>query len=84
MNFIIAMISESYERVMQKLVAETYRVKANMIVEREQLLNEVELTSINYFPNFIVVRRPLNTEANEGGEWQGFIKDLKSTIRTSA
>ncbi|CDW74969.1 UNKNOWN [Stylonychia lemnae] len=31
MNFIIAVISESYERVMQKLVAESFRVKANMI-----------------------------------------------------
>ncbi|CDW89455.1 wd-40 repeat protein [Stylonychia lemnae] len=84
MNFIIAVISESYERVMQKLVAESYKVKANMIVEREQLFNESDMISKDYFPNFIVVRRPLNTETNEGGEWQGFIKDLKYTIRTSA
>ncbi|CDW90739.1 UNKNOWN [Stylonychia lemnae] len=47
MNFIIAVISESYERVMQKLVAESFRVKANMIVEREQLFNEDDLKSIN-------------------------------------
>ncbi|CDW84942.1 wd-40 repeat protein [Stylonychia lemnae] len=83
MNFIIAVISESYERVMQKLVAESYRVKANMIVEREQLFNKDDLTSQKYFPNFIVVRRPLNTESNDAGEWQGFIKDLKYTIRTT-
>ncbi|CDW85239.1 wd-40 repeat protein [Stylonychia lemnae] len=84
MNFIIAVISESYERVMQKLVAESYKVKANMIVEREQLFNEVELKSKVNFPNFIVLRRPLNTESNEAGEWQGFIKDIKYTIRTTA
>jgi len=45
MNFIIAVISESYEKVMQKLVAESFRVKANMIAERELLLtwnNEYE------------------------------------------
>ncbi|CDW71749.1 UNKNOWN [Stylonychia lemnae] len=84
MNFIIAVISESYERVMQKLVAESYRVKANMIVEREQLFNESDLESLDYFPNYIVVRRPLNSEINDGGEWQGFIKDLKYTIRTTA
>ncbi|CDW87224.1 wd-40 repeat protein [Stylonychia lemnae] len=83
MNFIIAVISESYERVMQKLVTESYRVKANMIVEREQLLNQNDLSSNKYFPNFIVVRRPLNTEIDDAGEWQGFIKDLKYTIRTS-
>ncbi|CDW75032.1 UNKNOWN [Stylonychia lemnae] len=83
MNFIIAVISESYERVMQKLVAESYRVKAHMIVEREQLFNINELKRSDYFPKYIVVRRALNTEVNEGGEWQGFIKDLKYTIRTT-
>jgi len=41
MNFIIAVISESYEKVMQKLVAESYKVKANMIVEREMLLKHL-------------------------------------------
>ncbi|CDW81541.1 wd-40 repeat protein [Stylonychia lemnae] len=81
MNFIIAVISESYERVMQKLVAESYRVKANMIVEREQLFKDSDLTCKDYFPNYIVVRRPLNTESNEGGEWQGFIKDLKYSLQ---
>ncbi|CDW79849.1 wd-40 repeat protein [Stylonychia lemnae] len=84
MNFIIAVISESYERVMQKLVAESYRVKAHMIVEREQLFSNQDLQSQKYFPNFIVARRPLNTESNESGEWQGFIKDIKYTIRTTA
>jgi len=41
MNFIIAVISESYEKVMQKLVAESFKVKANMIVERETLLQDL-------------------------------------------
>ena len=35
MNFIIAVISESYEKVMQKLVAQSYKVKVDMIAERE-------------------------------------------------
>ncbi|CDW79710.1 wd-40 repeat protein [Stylonychia lemnae] len=83
MNFIIAVISESYERVMQKLVAESYRVKANMIVEREQFFTKSDLESLKYFPNYIVVRRPINTESNDSGDWQGFIKDLKYTIRTT-
>ncbi|CDW71536.1 serine threonine protein kinase [Stylonychia lemnae] len=83
MNFIIAVISESYERVMQKLVAESYKVKANMIVEKEQLISTNDLTDINLFPNFIVVRRPLSNDSNEAGEWQGFIKDIKYTIRTA-
>ncbi|CDW71077.1 UNKNOWN [Stylonychia lemnae] len=83
MNFIIAVISESYERVMQKLVAESYRVKANMIVEREQFFTKDDLSSTKYFPSYIVIRRPLNAVMKEDGEWQGFIKDLKYTIRTT-
>ncbi|CDW91093.1 wd-40 repeat protein [Stylonychia lemnae] len=84
MNFIIAVISESYERVMQKLVAESYKVKANMIVEREQLFTSSELLNKEMFPNYIVIRGQINNNNNESGEWQGFIKDLKYTIRTSA
>ncbi|CDW74458.1 UNKNOWN [Stylonychia lemnae] len=68
MNFIIAVISESYERVMQKLVAESYRVKANMIVEREQFFTKDDFKSAKYFPSYIVVRRPLNAVIKEDGE----------------
>ncbi|CDW78734.1 wd-40 repeat protein [Stylonychia lemnae] len=84
MNFIIAVISESYERVMQKLVAESYRVKANMIVEREQLFSEADLKKEEIFPQFIVVRKQINNSSIDAGEWQGFIKDLKQTIRNTA
>ncbi|CDW90703.1 wd-40 repeat protein [Stylonychia lemnae] len=85
MNFIIAVISESYEKVMQKLVAESYKVKANMIVERELLLNPNDEEERRfYFPQYMILRRPIETSDGDSGEWQGFIKDLKYTIRTSA
>ncbi|CDW79775.1 wd-40 repeat protein [Stylonychia lemnae] len=85
MNFIIAVISESYEKVMQKLVAESFRVKANMIVERELLLTpKDEAEKKFYFPEYIILRRAVETSEGDQGEWQGFIKDLKYTIRTSA
>ena len=35
MNFIIAVISESYGKVMQKVVASAFKAKVDMIVERE-------------------------------------------------
>lgn len=40
MNFIIAVISESYEKIMQKLIASSYKVKVEMIVEREMHFTE--------------------------------------------
>jgi len=31
----------------------------------------------------LILRRPIETNDGDSGEWQGFIKDLKYTIRTS-
>ena len=42
MNFIIAVISESYEKVMQRLVALSFMLKSEMIVEREGLMSAEE------------------------------------------
>eukprot|EP00347_Sterkiella_histriomuscorum_P012995 403366420 len=83
MNFIIAVISESYEKVMQKLVAEGYKVKVQMIVERELHFSKEELTSEKYFPRYLLLRRPVSSSDSESGEWQGFVKDIKNTIKTT-
>ena len=81
MNFIIAVISESYEKVMQKLVAQLYMVKVQLIAERESLMTADELENKEYFPQYLIVRRPTNISQASGEEWQGFIKDLKSNIQ---
>jgi len=39
MNFIIAVISESYEDVMESLIAESNKVRAKLILEREYHFN---------------------------------------------
>eukprot|EP00347_Sterkiella_histriomuscorum_P004781 403359125 len=83
MNFIIAVISESYEKVMQKLVAEGYKVKVQMIVERELHFTDEELNSEKYFPRYLLLRRPVSSSDSESGEWQGFVKDIKYTIKTT-
>lgn len=38
MNFIIAVVSSSYSECMTKSDAQSYKVKVDMIVEREQML----------------------------------------------
>ncbi|CDW79774.1 wd-40 repeat protein [Stylonychia lemnae] len=84
MNFIIAVISESYEKVMQKSTAESFRVKAKMIVEREMEFSESDLFNQSLFPKYILLRRAVESIEGDKGEWQGFIKDLKLTVRSSA
>eukprot|EP00347_Sterkiella_histriomuscorum_P023097 403335961 len=80
LNFIIAVISESYEKVMQKMVAESFRIKAQLIKERESYFSDVEFKNQKYFPDYIIYRRPVQDEIDDNQEWQGFVKDIKKTI----
>jgi hypothetical protein len=57
MNFIIAVISESYEKVMMKLTSEVYRQKANLIYERELHFTQKDFDNKELFPYFIIIRR---------------------------
>lgn len=54
MNFIIAVVNESYENCMTKMVAQSYKVKVDMIAERESIMTEAELANREWFPNFII------------------------------
>eukprot|EP00347_Sterkiella_histriomuscorum_P008970 403343034 len=80
LNFIIAVISESYEKVMQKMVAESYRIKAQLIQERESYFNDEEFKNQEYFPSYIIFRRPVEDQIDDNQEWQGFVKDIKKAI----
>lgn len=39
MNFIIAVVGESYEACMSKMIAQSYKGKVDMIAEREQIMS---------------------------------------------
>ncbi|CDW83686.1 serine threonine protein kinase [Stylonychia lemnae] len=79
LNFIIAVISESYEKIMQKMVAQSYFIKCQLIYECE--LNYNQYGSNNeQFPRYFILRRPMRGSHEEKQEWQGFVKDIKKTI----
>eukprot|EP00347_Sterkiella_histriomuscorum_P018610 403344863 len=77
LNFIIAVISESYEKVMQKMVAESFKIKAELIQERESYFNNVDFQNQNYFPDYIIFRRPVEDQVDGNQEWQGFKPQIK-------
>lgn len=58
LNFIIAVISESYEKVMGKQLARSYQEKVSLIRKREVLLSKDELDNEKYFPRYLIVRKP--------------------------
>lgn len=65
MNFIIAVVSESYNKCMEKRVAQTYKVKVDLIVERENLLHTDMFKLKNLFPSYILVRQPKDSDLAE-------------------
>jgi hypothetical protein len=58
MNFIIAVVNESYENCMMRMEAQSYRVKAHMIAQREAIMSPEETSNDSLFPRYLVIRRP--------------------------
>ena len=75
MNFIIAVVNQSYEQCMSKMVAQQFKVKVDMIVERESMMSKRELERIDWFPSFIVLRRKAN-DNDSSNAWQGYVKEI--------
>jgi hypothetical protein len=82
MNFIIAVVSESYESCMESMTNQIWMTKLEMIDECESMLPEslIEKYKAKWFPNVVVLRRVLGKPGSIGGvedHWQGFIKQMK-------
>lgn len=66
MNFIIAVISDSYANIMQKVEGESFRVRAEMIGERELHFDAKEFNNNKLFPRYLILRRPdINDDTNQ-------------------
>ena len=57
MNFIIAVISESYSKVIQNKEAFDYQQRAAMIYEREVHFRQRHFDDEFYFPTILIVRK---------------------------
>ena len=79
MNFIIAVVSESYENCMEKKIQSIQMAKLQMIQECESLLPEWCFDKENWFPKFIIFRRQQDAESADGedDQWQGFVKQIR-------
>lgn len=75
MNFMIAVVSESYQKCMQKQVIQRYKIRVRMILERERIMSPQEIAK--HFPPSLILREPEFSEKNDSTEWTGFAKDIK-------
>ena len=65
MNYLIAVVTDSYENCMMKMQAQSFKVKVEMISEQEEMMTDEELQNAIYFPKYIVVR---SVAGNQGVE----------------
>lgn len=81
MNFIIAVVSQSYESCMQKSTAQSFKVKLHMIRERESRMTAGDFANKEWFPRFIVVCKPI-TESNGEveNEWNGVLREMERVV----
>lgn len=76
MNFIIAVVNESYANCMSKMEAQGFKVKIDMIIEREAHISESRLRDPNSFPNYLLLRKVAKGGADEGHHWQGLAREI--------
>jgi hypothetical protein len=82
MNFIVAVVSESYEKCMQRQTIEKYRRRLQMIREKEIIMSREEWANQRYFPNSLILVEPENSSDEVGSsEWMGFVKDIKVNVQ---
>jgi hypothetical protein len=81
MNFIIAVVSETYEYCMEQRIQLIYKAKLEMIEECEDLMPQwlLKLKNRDWFPRFIIIRREKGStkEGENPDEWMGFVKQMK-------
>ena len=70
LNLLIAIMSDSYERVMEKNEVEARKLQAETIVLEEQLMSDVELNNPTWFPPFLQVLQICDTDWHDS-RWAG-------------
>ena len=86
MNFIISVISQSYENCMQKSTAQSYKVKLNMISERESIMSKNNFKNKEWFPNYIVLCKPISEGSNSDSgnmenDWNGVVREMEKVVK---
>jgi hypothetical protein len=66
------------------MIAQSYKGKVDMIVEREQILTKSEMDNQDWFPNYIIVRRPVDTDGAEDGSDGARIKEISIEVKNMA
>lgn len=83
MNFLIAVVSQSYENCMEKKTQLIYQAKVQMIEECENMMPNRLFLNKELFPNFIIIRKVQGSDENgiDHNEWQGFVNQMRRHLK---
>jgi len=85
MNFIIAVIGESYSKVIHSKEAFDYMQRASMIYEREVHFSPGHFSDELLFPKVIIVKKPKEAKATtHKNSWMSFTEQLKTIIKSQS
>lgn len=84
MNLLIAIMSDSYERVMDNLIPADCRQLASMLLETEELVNllkfKINGEQIQNEYKYIIYSQRLGS-SESSNSWEGIVGELKNVIK---
>jgi len=86
MNFIIAVVAQSYQKCMTRSLAQSYLAKLLMIIEYEQVMSEASRDNPEFFPRFIIKSEVVQAETLQQNQLQfaGLISEIKKIFSVYA
>eukprot|EP00055_Hartaetosiga_balthica_P010180 m.42663 g.42663 ORF g.42663 m.42663 type:complete len:1323 (-) comp7069_c0_seq2:2542-6510(-) len=81
LNLLIALMSDSYERIQDRATIEFYRLRAQIVHEQELFFSKNERLRRDWYPRYLHVLVPSSFhEATVDAEWQGVMHEIKQEI----
>ena len=77
MNFIIAVICDTYANVKKCEVAHDYKQRVELIYELEVLFKDIDFFDQVNFPKMIIIRKSKSDELNKDESNEGLLKSIK-------
>ena len=82
LNLLIALMADTFERVMESWVFESRKMRVETIIEEELLMDDSHNAA--YFPEFLQVLRPVEEAADEWSGVSGQISAVKEEVVRTA
>jgi hypothetical protein len=68
---------------MQKSLAQQFKVKLDLIKERETMMSMDQYEIKEWFPNYIILCKPIyeGMDQDSGNEWNGLLRQIEKGVK---